>query len=394
MTRIQIPALVVFLWIVAPQCATADDAPAVRALAFSPDGKIMVAGAGGRDQPGGVTAYSVATRKRLWHHAEPAGVSSLTVAPDGESIAIARGSPTVLRLDIATGKSLGELGPHPKDVRAVAFTLDGMLATGSDGTIRLWDVAAGTVKVELTGHAVEVRSIVASPNGKWLVSTGPDTTRIWDVATETELKGLIRQERAIAYYGIAFAGPDRLLLADNSGTQRVIQLPAGPELLRFKSQAGYEGMACSPSAGLLAIRGFGGPTVAISDLTFRAPTPEEQGRIDKLLKDFDDDAIAVREAATTALRQIGSVAEPALRQAMTDGPSPEVRMRARETRKAILEEPVRRLTGITGGVGPMAFSPDGTLFVTGADDGTIRAWDPRTGRQTSGFETLAAKGPN
>jgi WD40 repeat protein len=82
------------------------------------------------------------------------------------------------------------------------------------------------------------------------------------------------------------------------------------------------------------------------------------------------------------LTQIRSVAEPALRQAMTESPSVEVRMGARETGEAILEEPIRRLTGITGGVGPMAFSPGGRLFVTGTDGGTIRAWDPRTGRQT------------
>jgi hypothetical protein len=45
---------------------------------------------------------------------------------------------------------------------------------------------------------------------------------------------------------------------------------------------------------LAAFRGFGGPVVSIADLTFRAPTPEEHARIEKLLKDFDDDSIAVR----------------------------------------------------------------------------------------------------
>jgi WD40 repeat protein len=56
-------------------------------------------------------------------------------------------------------------------------------------------------------------------------------------------------------------------------------------------------------------------------------------------------------------------------------------MRAREVRKVILDEPVRWLAGHTGGIGPMTFAPDGGLFATGADDGTVRLRDPRTGRE-------------
>jgi WD40 domain-containing protein len=356
--------------------------PAIRAIAFSPDGQTLVAGFGAKDQPGGAAAWEVATGKRLWR-LPGAAVTSVSFAPDGTAVAVARGTPSALRLDPRTGKALGELGPHPADVRSVAHVpFTDLLATASDGTIRLWGVKTGKVARELAGgHPKEVRSVVVSPNGKWLVSTGPDTTRIWDVAAGAELKGVIKQDRGIGYYGIVFVGSDRLMMANNSASQAVRELPSGKVLLRFHNAGGYDRSAYSETAGLAAFAGYGRPVAAIADLTFRPPTAEERARIDKLLKDLDDDSYDVREAATAAMRAVGSVAEPALQAAASGGPSAEVRMRAREARQVILDEPVRHLTGHTGAVGAMAFAPDGTVFATGAEDGTVRLWNPRTGKE-------------
>jgi WD40 repeat protein len=387
-TRIVVSALFAATQLAAPVPAAGEPPapytkpPAIRVVAFSPDGRTLVAGFGGKDQPGGVAAWEVATGKRLWR-LPGAAVTSVSFAPDGTAVAVARGTPSALLLDPRTGKVLGELGPHPADVRSVAHVPRiNLLATASDGTIRLWDVKTGKVARELAGgHPKEAWSVVVSPNGKWLVSTGPDTTRIWDVAAGVELKGVIKQERGIAYYGIVFVGSDRLMMANNSGRQAVRELPSGKVLLRFHSAGGYDRSAYSEAAGLAAFAGYGRPEAAIADLTFRPPTAEERARIDKLLKDFDDDSYDVREAATAAMRAVGSVAEPALRAAASGGPSAEVRMRARETRQAILDEPVRYLAGHTGAVGAMAFAPDGTVFATGAEDGTVRLWDPRNGKE-------------
>ncbi|MFO0845238.1 MAG: hypothetical protein U0797_23125 [Gemmataceae bacterium] len=363
--------------------------PNIRAVAFSPDGKTLVAGFGATGQPGGGAAcWEVASGKRLWRLPGGAAVTSVSFAPDGAAVAVARGTPSALRLDPRTGKVLGELGPHPADVRSVAHVgRTDLLATASDGTVRLWDVKTGRVARGLAGgHPKEVGAVVASPNGKWLVSTGPDATRIWDVAAGAELKGVIKQDRRIGYFGIVFVGPDRLMMANNSAEQAVRELPSGKVLLRFHSAGGYDRSAYSEAAGLAAFAGYGRPEAAIADLTFRPPSAQERARIDKLLKDFDDDSYDVREAATAAMRVMGSVAEPALRAAASDGRSPEVRMRAREARRAILDEPVRRLAGHTGTVGSMAFAPDGRLLATGAEDGTVRLWAPQTGKELARLE--------
>lgn len=362
---------------------------AVRSLAFSPDGRRLVAGAGAKDQRGVVVAWDVAGRKPLWQRSGPTGFSSVSFSPDGKELALAQGKPTALRLDLETGQELGVVGPHPAVVRAAAYIPGtNLLATGSDGTIRLWDLKSNTVQKELKGHPAEVQSLVVSPNGKWLVSTGPDTTRVWDVAAGKELPGVIKQSRGTGYYGIIFVAPDRVLMSNNSGAYQLRELPSGKVLLRFENDGGYEGTAFSEAAGLAAYHWPSGTEIAIADLTFRNPTPVEQARIDKLFKDFDDDSYAVREAASKAMRKIGSVAEPALHRAMEQGPSPEVRMRAREARKVILSEPLRTLSGHVGNIGPMVFSPDGKTLATGAADGTVRLWDPLTGRELARLDLV------
>lgn len=388
MRRIGRVVFVVFAVTVLAAAAPPAKPPAIRILAFSPDGRTLVAGFGARNQPGGAAGWEVATGKRLWRLSGGAAVTSLSFAQDGTAVAIAPRTPSVLRLDPRTGKALDEFGPHPAIVRAVAHVpFSDLLATGSDGTIRLWDVKTHEVARKLAGgHPKEVWSMVVSPNGKWLVSTGPDTARIWDIAAGAELKRVIRQDRGIAYCGIVFVGPDRLMMADNSGSQAVRELPSGKVLLRFNSAGGYDRSAYSDPAGLAAFAGFGRPEASIADLTFRPPTTEEKAQIDKLLKDFDDDSYAVREEATAAMRKMGSVAEPALKAAASAGPSAEVRMRAREVRQAILDEPIRELSGHTAAIGAMAFAPDGAVFATGAEDGSVRLWNPRTAQELARLE--------
>jgi len=153
-----------------PVQSAADDLPikpdrpsAVRVVAFSSDGKLLVAGYSAADQSGGALAWDVDTRKPRWHRDTPASVGSLSFAPDGKSLAMVHGKPTALILDSATGSGSPNSGHTGRCAGGRLPSRDRSSATGSDGTIRLWDVMTGKVSKELKGHPVEVRSLVASP---------------------------------------------------------------------------------------------------------------------------------------------------------------------------------------------------------------------------------------
>ncbi|MCE9562747.1 MAG: PQQ-binding-like beta-propeller repeat protein [Planctomycetes bacterium] len=361
--------------------------PSVRSLAYSPDGKTLVAGVGRRTEAGILVAWDTRNNKVLWRKDGQSGFASLSFAPDGKSVAVVHGKPTVLRLDPITGEELGQIGPHPAVVRAsVHIPGTDLLATGSDGVIRLWDLKTGKVAKELKGHAKQVLSLVASPDGRWLISKGEDGTRGWDVAAGSELKDAIRQEQRTEWYRVAFVAPDRILFGTSTGTRRILELPSGKELLRYPGNG--EGIAYSAALGITAGR-WHRPEIELMDLKLQLPTDAEKTRIETILKEFDDDSYETRVAASKAMQRVGSVAAPSLRQASEESRSAEVRMRARESLRTILEEPLRSLKGHLGQIGPMVFSPDGAVLATGADDGTVRLWDPQTGKELVTLEIPA-----
>ena len=116
----------------------------IKAVAFSPDGKILAAG--GILSPFGL--WDVASGEKF--AALPPGpggsIWDLSFSPDGKSLASAGGDDPVALWDIATRKQKATLAFLPKDRHALslAFSPDGKtLASNERGVIVFWDVATG-----------------------------------------------------------------------------------------------------------------------------------------------------------------------------------------------------------------------------------------------------------
>ena len=91
---------------------------------------------------------------------------------------------TIKIWEVATERELRTLTGHSDVVRSVVYSPDGRyLASGSDDdTLTIWEVATGNELRTLTGHSETVFSVAYSPDGRYLASgSGDKTIKIWRV---------------------------------------------------------------------------------------------------------------------------------------------------------------------------------------------------------------------
>jgi WD40 repeat protein len=324
----------------------------------------------------------VNSRRRLFVHRETRGIPTAAFSPDNKLLAMGTFSENARLLDPATGKVLATLTGHGEAARGVCFSPDGKtLAIGCyDGSIRFWDPAQRAQMHTVKGHSNWVYCVSFSPDGKWLASNSADNTvRLWDAKTR-ESRALYKDYHSLVRT-VAFSPDNAWLVAPCwDGSVKVREVPSGNVLADFRG-GGADGVAVSPAAKLLAVSGFA-RGIQLFELSLQPPGPEVHKRIQALIARLDEESYAAREEATKELAEIGMVADPALRKAMKESSSVEVRIRARRLRKSLHSPPpLATLRGHLDEVETVAFSGDGKLLASGGKDGVVKLWDVHTRKE-------------
>jgi WD40 repeat protein len=179
----------------------------INGLTLSRDDKLLVSG----DDAGQVITWEREAGKELRQWQVKCWCYALALSPDEKQIFVSERKPLVFDSgrhagakirNAVSGEVLRDLSAEFKEsyVAAAAYAPDGKLlavviggeTSGNNGKVVLFDPQTGKKVRELTpGHLNGATDVVFHPDGKHLASAGRDTTvRIWNVASGTMVKEL------------------------------------------------------------------------------------------------------------------------------------------------------------------------------------------------------------
>ncbi|GAB4444213.1 MAG: NB-ARC domain-containing protein [Anaerolineae bacterium] len=388
---------------------TFDETPAV---GFSPDGKIVAAGA----NDGHIRLWQAVNGRPIGViPAHASTVRTLAFSPDGQFLASGSFDHTVRLWDARTWQPRHILRGHADAVLSVAFSADSRtLASGSaDCTVRLWQIETGQCDHILRGHTGWVYGLAFSPDGQ-TVATGSDdhTVRLWDVPTKQP--GAILKGHKAGVLDVAIS-PDGQILASGSADQTVclwwISGNTSPErenchILqghtnsvaalafsrdgRFLVSGGYDHTAHLWDISELSAHNQADNVPAkahlrhilraddwIEDVAF---SPDGQtlatGSLDRTVRLFNVASGQLQQllqgVATTAYSVAFSPDGQTLAGGSADGTVCLWYSHTGEVRHI--------LPGHTYLVRSVAFSPDGQTLASGSEDKTVRLWEVDTGQ--------------
>ena len=299
-------------------------------------------------------------------------INDITFSRDGTQFAVAT-SIGIWIYDAQTGKALALLTGHEREVKAVAYSLNGRTFTSVDagGETRLWDATTGKRRAVLTESTDLVRKVTLSSDSMKLVTAGiDDTFRLWHLANADQEPILISDtEQSVSAMALS---PDGRILATSKTPHHnsISQTPIENFRLQVWDTTTQEMLFSVP-----------GDTAQIHTLAF---LPDSRTFISS-----DDGQTLLWDVATGTSRPIIKENEGRTR---TLALSPDGKYLATGdsdgnvqlwdiTTEAQQHASSQVFEGHKHHVSVLAFSPDGKTLLTTSQPGDIRAWDTETGKQ-------------
>jgi len=185
----------------------------IKAIAFSPDGRYILAGGSG------LALWSVHSSQAIRTFGDYTLINpiySVAFSPDG-SRALSGGRGVIL-WDVQSGQEIRSFGTpdnrHTDHVLSVAFSPDGRyVLTGSeDKTMKLWEVQTGQ-HVRTFQDTSIIHSVAFSPNGHHILSSSDSnhTLKLWNVQSGQEVKSF--QGHINSVYSVAFSPDGQYILS-------------------------------------------------------------------------------------------------------------------------------------------------------------------------------------
>lgn len=207
----------------------------VRNLAISPDGRLLATICTDSTGLGKVYLWSLGSGQLIRAFPDKGAYECLAITPDSKMLvfgASGRDPDSLLQMwSLPEGFRLKSLHGHQDSVHRIAISPDGRLLAsgGSDGTLRLWSLAMGSQLWSQAGHGDLITDLAISPNSKRLITvTRQEPVRIWSLPVGEMVAALDNQEDTAPLV----ISPDGSVLA-TAYKDRLVRLwclPDGPQL--------------------------------------------------------------------------------------------------------------------------------------------------------------------
>jgi PQQ-like domain len=228
----------------------------VWAAAFSPDGASLALA----DDEGTVRVWDALKRNELYHRKNHAAAAlCVAFSPDNKLLASGGKDGTVLVRTVATGKQEWNLKCHGDALKSVAFSPDGkhLLSACSEEGVRVWSLETGKEERALTAPG-KFCTAAFDIEGKRAAIGGWGEVRAWDLDTGKPIGRYSRKDALVhRVSGIAFS-PDGLLLVSGGeqGDIKCWEVATGRMLFTIRGYRGdVRGLVFSPDNRFLATCG-------------------------------------------------------------------------------------------------------------------------------------------
>jgi WD40 repeat protein len=319
----------------------------VYAVAFSPDSKILASG--GRDQT--VRIWNPVTGAELHRLRQDGEVRDVVFSPDGQHLA-GGGFETIRIWDTVTGAEIGRLDIHNTGpVTDLDYSPDGrFIASADTKTARVWD-AANAKEILREKSTWEVKTVDFSPDSKYLVSSCDDVFAcVWEIDSGTKVSRMVHGGTVLS---AAFSHDGkRIVTGSRDNTARVWEALTGNELARITHDGSVFFVSFSPQ-DFYVLSTANDYTARVWD----SSTGKELAR-------KTHDSLIYRANFSPDGRLIASAGADRILRVWRPLPTAEM----------------SRMI-YPGIVYTVAFSPDGKYALSGGSDGTARVWEAATDRE-------------
>jgi WD40 repeat protein len=234
-------------------------------LAINVDGSLAAIGFA----CGEIRVFTLATKKEFaritaYRHKQTWSCP-LAFSPDGRYLVFASKGNNIHVWDLARAKEVRVLEGHDREIGAVAVSMDSktLMSSGSDKTVRLWEMATGKLRLRKQCEA-ECDCLAVSANGKRLAVAGRKFTTVFDFP-ELQVASQISSQMG-GYVGLALSAEGSKLAACGENPAIDIWDVNAKKLMAF-GEGHCGAVACiaiSRSGDLLATASFDG-TVRLWD---------------------------------------------------------------------------------------------------------------------------------